>query len=91
MAKFAFEISTEFFPATLAKFGFRENFALWVLDETIRLLSAVRFQQRIRKDGVVSQTQARMAPSPLMTDAVDKVGDDDLPLKYPPSGIRVSA
>jgi hypothetical protein len=36
-----FELSAEF-PATLAKFGFRENFAPWVLDETIRLLSAVR-------------------------------------------------
>jgi hypothetical protein len=43
LAKFAFEFSTEF-PASLAKFGFRENFALEVLDETIRLVSAVRFQ-----------------------------------------------
>jgi hypothetical protein len=43
LAKFAFEFSTEF-PASLAKFGFRENFAPEVLDESIRLVSAVRFQ-----------------------------------------------
>jgi hypothetical protein len=35
-AKFAFEFSTEF-PASIAKFGFRENFAPEVLDESIRL------------------------------------------------------
>ena len=41
--KFAFEFSIEF-PASLANFGFRENFAPEVLDESIRLVSAVRFQ-----------------------------------------------
>jgi hypothetical protein len=41
--KFAFEFSIEF-PASLANFGIRENFAPEVLDESIRLVSAVRFQ-----------------------------------------------
>jgi hypothetical protein len=43
LAKFAFEIPAEF-PASFAKFGFRENFAPEVLNEGIRLVSAVRFQ-----------------------------------------------
>jgi hypothetical protein len=34
--KFAFEFSAEF-PASLGKFGFRENFAPEVLDVSIRL------------------------------------------------------
>jgi hypothetical protein len=41
--KFAFEFLAEF-PASLAKSGFRENFAPEVLDESIRLVSAVRLQ-----------------------------------------------
>jgi len=36
-ANFAFEFSAEF-PASFAKFGFRENFAPEVLDESIRCL-----------------------------------------------------
>jgi hypothetical protein len=43
MWRFAFEFSAEF-PASLAKFGFRENFPTEVLEESIRLVSAVRFQ-----------------------------------------------
>jgi hypothetical protein len=39
----AFELSAEF-PASLAKSGFRENLAPKVLDESIRLVSAVRLQ-----------------------------------------------
>jgi hypothetical protein len=40
--KFAFEFSAEF-PASLDKFGFRENFAPEVLDVSIRFVPAVRF------------------------------------------------
>jgi hypothetical protein len=43
LAKFGFEISTEF-RALVAQLTFRENFAPEVLDENIRLVSAVRFQ-----------------------------------------------
>jgi hypothetical protein len=43
LAKFAFEISAEF-RALVAKLAFRENFAPEVLDENMRLVSAVRFQ-----------------------------------------------
>jgi hypothetical protein len=42
--KLAFEFSAEF-RASLARFGFRENFAREVLDESIRLVFAVRFQR----------------------------------------------
>ena len=45
--KFAFDFSTEF-PASLAEFGFRENFAPEVLNETIRLVSAVRVRVAVR-------------------------------------------
>jgi hypothetical protein len=41
--KFAFEFSAEF-PASLDKFGFRENFAPEVLDVSIRFVPAVRSQ-----------------------------------------------
>ena len=41
--KFAFEFSAEI-PASPGKLGFRENFAPEVLDESIRLVSAVRLQ-----------------------------------------------
>ena len=42
LAKFTFEISTEF-RALIAELAFRENFPHEVLDEDIRLVSAVRF------------------------------------------------
>jgi len=41
LVKFAFEFSTEF-RALVAKSALRENFALDVLNENIRLVSAVR-------------------------------------------------
>jgi hypothetical protein len=40
--KFAFDFSAEF-PALVATFGFGENFAPWVLHESLRLFSTVRF------------------------------------------------
>ena len=42
LAKFAFDFLTEF-RVLVATSGFRENFAREVLNETIRLVSAVRF------------------------------------------------
>jgi hypothetical protein len=56
LAKFAFDFSEEI-PASLAKFGFRENFAPEVLELNIRLASAVRFQFR---SGVLRPAFARM-------------------------------
>ena len=44
-AKFAFDFSAEF-TASVAKFGFGENFAPEVLKQTIHLVSAVRSQSK---------------------------------------------
>jgi hypothetical protein len=42
LAKFAFEFSTKF-RALVAELAFRENFPPEVLNEDVRLVSAVRF------------------------------------------------
>ena len=64
LAKFAFEISTEF-CALVAKSACRENFAPEVLYESIRLVSAVRFQWSCRC-GSVCSNQAAMHVGSLL-------------------------
>jgi hypothetical protein len=71
LAKFAFEISTEF-GAPVAKLAVRENFAPEVLDENIRLVSAIRFRSRrcsIRSNEAAMHASPRSANEPKRTSA----------------------